>query len=55
MTLAPFRSGACVKAEAATLLTFFDFEVLINLDAFEATLFEVRSFLAILENPFISI
>ena len=43
-----FLSGACVKADAATdltvLLLFFD---LSNLEAFDATLFEVFSFFAI--------
>ena len=43
---AVFLSGRWVKAEAATDLTFFDLLVLISLLAFEATLFDVFSFLA---------
>jgi hypothetical protein len=44
----PLRSGACVSADAATLFTDFGvFGFLNNLDAFDATDFDVRSFLAI--------
>jgi hypothetical protein len=44
-----FLSGACVRAEAATDLTAFeDLGFFKSLDAFEATFFEVFSFLAIL-------
>lgn len=43
-----FLSGACVKAEAATLFTVFeDFGSLKSLPAFEATDFDVFSFFAI--------
>jgi hypothetical protein len=40
--------GACVKAEAATDLTFFDLLLRISLLAFFATDFDVCSFFAIL-------
>ena len=42
-----FLSGACVRAEAATDLTVLLFDVLNSLLAFEATPFDVFSFLAI--------
>jgi len=44
-----FLSGACVKADAATLLTIFGvLGLLNNFPAFDATLLDVCSFLAIM-------
>ncbi len=45
-----FLFGACVNADPATDLTAFDdFGFFNNLDAFDATLFDVFSFLAIFQ------
>ena len=46
-----FLSGAWVRAEAATERTVLLFDFLSNLLAFEATLFEVLSFLPISSHP----
>ena len=50
----PFRSAACVNAEAATALTAFDdFGSRKSLEAFDATFLEVCSFRFVaMANPF---
>lgn len=50
-----FLSGACVSTDPATDLTAFeDFGLRRSFAAFEATFFEVFSFLPIIKIPFIS-
>jgi len=46
-----FLSGRCVKAEAATLRTFFDVLVRRSFEAVVPTRFDVLSFLAIVRPP----